>query len=136
MAKVEELIGKYYFDTNYNCAEAIFSAAMEAWNLDVPKEAVKGMAGFGGGLGSGLLCGAIVGGTAALSHKYVQGDGGHTSPLLMKKVRTFVKGVREDCNGTYCKDLRKQFHDPEKRCYYTICKVAHVLDQVDEMDME
>ena len=84
-------------DTNYNCAEAVFSAAMEAWGLDMPKETVKAMAGFGGGMGCGNVCGAVTGGVAALSCKYVEGDGGRTSPTLMQKVKTYIRLVKTEC---------------------------------------
>lgn len=40
MANVVDYLEKYYKDTNYNCAEAVFSAAMEAWGLDMPNGAV------------------------------------------------------------------------------------------------
>lgn len=135
MAKVVDLLEKYYKDTNYNCAEAVFSAAIEAWEIDMPKETVKAMACFGGGMGSGIVCGAISGGSAALSCKFVEGDGGHTSPGLMKRVRTYIKRTREVYGSEDCANLRKQFHTPEERCYQTICKVAAILDEVYEMEV-
>ena len=109
MGKVTDYLEKYYKDTNYNCAEAVFSAAMEAWGMYMPKEMVKAMAGFGGGMGCGSVCGAVTGGTAALSCKFVEGDGGHTSPLLMKKVRTYIRLVRQTYGSEECKHLKPQF---------------------------
>lgn len=134
MAKVVDLLEKYYFDHNYNCAEAVFCAAVEAWGLDVPADAVKGLAAFGGGMGSGLTCGALVGGAAALSYKFVEGDGGHTSPTLMNKTRAYVRKTRELYGSTECKDLRKEFFKPEVRCFNTISKIAAVLDEVYDME--
>lgn len=130
MNKVVDYLEKYYKNTNYNCAEAIFSAAMEAWEIDMPKETVKAMAGFGGGMGSASVCGAITGGIAALSCKFVEGDGGHTSPLLMHKVRRYQKLAKEAYGSVDCKDLRPQFFSKEERCFYTIQKIAVILDQV------
>lgn len=132
MAKVVDLLDKYYKQTNYNCAEAVFSAAREAWNLDIPEETVKTMACFGGGMGSGIVCGAISGGGAALSCKFVQGDGGHTSPLLMDLTRKYIRRSREEYGSEACKDLRKQFFTQEERCYHTIYKIATILDEVYE----
>ena len=88
MAKVVDLLEKYYKNTNYNCAEAVFSAAAEAWGLDISKDVIRTMGCFGGGMGCAIVCGAVSGGSAALSYKFVEGDGGHTSPEMMKKVRT------------------------------------------------
>ena len=57
MAKVVDYLDKYYNnETNYNCAEAVFSAAMDAWGVEMPPETVKAMAGFGGGMGCGNIC--------------------------------------------------------------------------------
>lgn len=133
MKKVTDYLEKYYLDTNYNCAEAVYCAALEAWDIDMPKETVKLMAGYGGGLGCGSVCGAVTGGAAALSCKFVEGDGGHTSPKLMKLVRTYVRKVREAFGSEECKVLKPQFFTKEQRCYQTICKVAAILDEVYEM---
>lgn len=134
MAKVVDLLEKYYKDTNYNCAEAVFSAAMEAWEVDMPKETVKAMACFGAGMGSGITCGAVVGGGAALSCKFVQGDGGHTSPELMDMARTLVRTTKEKYGSEQCKDLRKQFFNKEERCYNTIYRIAEILDDIYEQN--
>lgn len=112
----------------------MFSAAMEAWGLDMPKETVKAMAGFGGGMGCGNVCGAVSGGVAALSCKYVEGDGGHTSPTLMQKVKTYIRLVKTEYGSEQCKMLKPQFFSKEERCYQTILRIAEVLDRVDQME--
>ena len=135
MAKVVDLLEKYYKNTNYNCAEAVFSAAAEAWGLDVPKDTVRAMGCFGGGMGCGIVCGAVTGGSAALSYKFVEGDGGHTSPMMMKRVRTYIRLVRETYGSEECKHLKPQFYSKDERCFVTISKIAEILDQVYEMDL-
>lgn len=130
MANVVDYLEKYYKNINYNCAEAVFSAAMEAWGLEMPPETVKAMAGFGGGMGCGNVCGAVTGGCAALSCKFVEGDGGHTSPKLMKLVRTYVRRVKEEVGSELCKDIKGQFFTKEERCYQTILRLAAILDSV------
>lgn len=102
----------------------------------MPKETVKAMAGFGGGMGCGNVCGAVTGGVAALSCKYVEGDGGHTSPLLMKKVKTYIRLVKTEYGSEQCKMLKPQFFSKEERCYHTIKHLAEVLDRVDKMEDE
>lgn len=134
MGKVTDYLEKYYKGHNCNCAEAVFLAAVEAWELDAPKETVRAMGCFGGGMGCAIVCGAVSGGSAALSYKFVEGDGGHTSPYMMNKVRTYIRMVREELGSENCRDLRPQFHTKEERCYQTICKVAAILDKVYEME--
>lgn len=134
MKKVTDYLEKYYKNTNYNCAEAVFCAALEAWDVEMPAETVKAMAGFGGGMGCGNVCGAVTGGCAALSCKFVEGDGGHTSPYLMKKVRHYIRAVREELGSEACTALKPQFFTKEERCFQTICRVAAVLDKVYESE--
>lgn len=137
MGKVVDYLDKYYnTETNYNCAEAVFCAAMEAWGVDMPPETVKAMAGFGGGMGCGNVCGAVTGGSAALSCRFVEGAGGHSSPALMKKVREYIRLVKTEYGSEQCKNLKPQFFnpDPEIRCRNTIEQVAKILDQVCEME--
>ena len=136
MGKVIDYLEKYYKNTNYNCAEAVFSAAVEAWGADVPAEMVKTMAGFGGGMGCQNVCGAVTGGIAALSCKLVQGDGGHTSPELMDKVRAYISAVQETFGSEDCSELKPKYFTEEERCYQTICKVAEVLQRVYEEEIQ
>ena len=134
MGKVVDYLEKYYKDTNYNCAEAVFSAAAEAWGLDISDDVIRTMGCFGGGMGCAIVCGAVTGGSAALSYKFVEGDCGHTSPEMMKKVRTYIRKVREAYGSENCKDLRPQFYSKEERCFQTISKIATILDEVYEME--
>lgn len=130
MAKTTDYLEKYYKENNLNCAEAVFCAALEAWGVEMPKETVKAMAGFGGGMGSGNVCGAVTGGVAALSCAFVEGVGGHTSSKLMDKVRRFLAEVKTDFGSELCSELKPQYFTPEERCYQTTCKIAEVLDRV------
>lgn len=130
MKKVVDYLEKYYKESNHNCSEAIFLAAREAWEIDLPEETVNMMAGFGGGMGSASVCGAITGGVAALSCKFVEGGTGHNSPLLMHKVRRYLKLTKEAYGSIDCKDLRPQFFTTEERCFNTIHHIAEILDQV------
>ena len=119
MGKVVDYLEKYYKDTNYNCAEAVFSAAAEAWGLDISDDVIRTMGCFGGGMGCAIVCGAVT---------------GHTSPEMMKKVRTYIRKVREAYGSENCKDLRPQFYSKEERCFQTISKIAAILDEVYEME--
>ena len=116
------------------CAAKIPGFADGEMRLDAPEETVKAMAGFGGGMGCGNVCGAVTGGVAALSCKYVEGDGGHTSPTLMQKVKTYIRLVKTEYGSEQCKMLKPQFFSKEERCYQTILRIAEVLDRVDQME--
>ena len=55
-----------YRSGNMHCAEAVLRAVQSNFRPDLPDEVVLAAAGFGGGSGSGCLCGAVAGGTMAM----------------------------------------------------------------------
>ena len=61
---IKELAIKYH-DSGFNCAQAVLCACAEYTGLD-EKTALAVSAGFGGGLRSGEVCGAISGAVMAL----------------------------------------------------------------------
>ena len=61
-AQAEEL----YRSGKYNCAEAVLEVVRRHFAADLPESVVGTVAGFGGGSGTGCICGAVSGGTVAL----------------------------------------------------------------------
>lgn len=55
----------FYRSGKMHCAEAVLMAVRNQFAPEVPEEVVRVAAGFGGGSGSGCLCGAVAGGTMA-----------------------------------------------------------------------
>ena len=72
-----------YHKKGYNCAQSVLSALAEYTNLD-EKTALAVSGGFGGGLRSGEICGAISGAVMAV---------GLTCPLLDPKDKNTSKKV-------------------------------------------
>ena len=57
-----ELLQKGYGKAmNLNCAEKILYGANWAYNMQLPPQALKIAAGFGGGMGAGAACGVVTG---------------------------------------------------------------------------
>lgn len=50
----------------YHCAEAVMEVVRRNFSPQTPAAVVASVSGFGGGSGSGCICGAVAGGTAAL----------------------------------------------------------------------
>ena len=84
---------------------------------------------FGGGMGSGNVCGAISGGIAALSYRFVK-ETGHKSPELMRYVREYVLSVQKEMGSINCRDLHIQYATAEEKCYLTIEQIVKILDQI------
>jgi C_GCAxxG_C_C family probable redox protein len=61
-AEAEEL----YRSGKYHCAEAVLEVVRRHFAADLPESIVSTVSGFGGGSGSGCICGAVSGGTVAL----------------------------------------------------------------------
>lgn len=134
MRKVSDYAKKYR-DQGYTCAESTLLAANEAWDLNLPEGSSKFMAGFGGGFCTGDICGAISGGVAALSYKYVRVNG-HESPLLEKKVSTFLSEVQKRCGSKLCKELQPKYFTEEDNCTPTVLAITEILDEVEAMEFE
>ena len=134
MKKVADYVKKYR-DMGYTCAESTLLAADEAWDLNIPEGSSKFLAGFGGGMMTGDVCGAVSGGVAAFSYKYVRGNG-HQSPLMIRKVNTFVKLVESRLGTKLCRELQPMFFTEEDNCTPTVQAIAKILDEVEAMDFD
>jgi C_GCAxxG_C_C family probable redox protein len=55
-----------YRSGTHHCAEAVMEAIRRHFAPDVPESIVSTVSGFGGGSGSGCICGAVSGGTVAI----------------------------------------------------------------------
>jgi len=56
----------YFRSGRMHCAEAVLYTIRNHFAPDTPDELLRMAAGFGGGAGSGCICGAISGGTMAI----------------------------------------------------------------------
>jgi len=55
-----------YRSGKYHCAEAVLEAVRKHFAPELPESLVQSVSGFGGGSGSGCICGAVSGGTVGL----------------------------------------------------------------------
>ena len=87
-----------YRSGKMHCAEAVLAAVKNNFAPAAPEDVVRLAAGFGGGSGSGCICGAVSGGTMALG-LVLQND--------KKKVAEFTrelhKWFKEQYGVTCCK---------------------------------
>ena len=69
---LKDLLPKYYFEQNYNCAETILRAANEYYDLKLHDRDMILVGAYGAGIQSGNTCGAVLSAAAVLSMKYVE----------------------------------------------------------------
>ena len=120
-------IRELFLDTDHNCAEAVLLWANERYGLHIAPEDVKLVSGFGGGLGCGENCGALLGAVAALSKVLVQ-ERAHATPGFREACAGLVDLFRADLGSIECTDLKEKYRRPDVRCLFVVERAAAVLD--------
>lgn len=125
---LKELLPKYYFDQNYNCAEAILRAANEYYNLGLHERDMIMVGAYGAGIQSGTTCGAVLAVAAVLSLKYVEVKA-HESKDIRAVVQKMMRKFNEKYGSILCKDIKPQSFKPEYRCRMTIEAACDILEE-------
>ena len=125
---LKDLLPKYYFDGNYNCAETIIRAGNEYYNLGLHDRDMIMMGVYGAGIQTGNTCGAVLATAAILSMKYVEAKA-HESADIKPVTKILMRKFNERCGSTLCKDIKAQFFKPEYRCQVTIEMACDILEE-------
>ena len=126
---LKDLVGKYYLDQNYNCAESVLRAGNEYYDLGLHDRDMIVAAAYGGGIQSGNTCGAVLAGAGILSMKYVEQkshDSKDIRPVVLKLIQQFNKTY----GSVLCKDIKPQSFKPEYRCQRTVETACDILEAV------
>ncbi|MEF9967546.1 MAG: C-GCAxxG-C-C family (seleno)protein [Longicatena sp.] len=118
-----------YYRQGFNCAESILRAGNEVYDLKLQNKDMIMVAGFGGGLMIGDVCGALIGSIAVLSSKYVESkahDCDFLRPLTQKMVIAFQKRM----GSRVCAQIKPKLHTPELKCENSVAVAAEVLEEV------
>ena len=91
---------KLYRSGKMHCAEAVLASVKNRFSPELGDEVVRLAAGFGGGSGSGCICGAVSGGTMALG-LVLDGDKKGASALT----RELHGWFKSEYGATCCKIL-------------------------------
>ena len=121
-------IRQIFLDGNYNCAEAVLLWANQRYGLDIPLEDVRLVSGFGGGMGCGEDCGALLGAMAALSKRLVT-DRAHETAGLRESCAGLVDRFRADLGSIQCAELKPKYRRPDVRCLYVVERAAAILEE-------
>lgn len=121
-------IRELFLDTDHNCAEAVLLWADERYGLNIAPEDVKLVSGFGGGLGSGENCGALLGALAALSKALVR-ERAHATTGFGATCAGLVNRFRAELGTIECTELKEKYRRPDVRCLYVVERAAAILDE-------
>lgn len=119
----------HYYTNDYNCAETLLRAANDYYQLGMTDDDMKTMGGFGAGMYSGMVCGALVGSVAAISKKVVK-QRAHATPNMNRIVQSCVQDFKNRLGAVDCKDVRPMHHTTEEKCLPTCLLAAETLEQV------
>lgn len=113
-------IMKLYSSGGSNCAETVLTILRNRGSIRVDREAVRMMTGFGGGVGKGRVCGAIVGSVAALGSLYGRISPSDSNEETKAKVARFTDCFLGKCPSLDCEALlsgvTKDTEEQHMRC--------------------
>ncbi|MBN1833477.1 MAG: C_GCAxxG_C_C family protein [Deltaproteobacteria bacterium] len=116
------------FSKGFNCAECVLEAVLEHVDTGLPKEALKLVTGFGGGVGLyGDTCGAIIGAVMAVGAVHgrtdlPEGEDGkavakaasrqlYGNPGLYRLFNQLPNMIKNKYGNTLCRELCSQWQD-------------------------
>ena len=91
-----------YRSGSHHCAEAVLETVRKHFTPELPESLVQTVSGFGGGSGTGCLCGAVAGGTVGLG--LALKDDKKSITHLTRELHIWFK---EKYGVTCCKTIRK-----------------------------
>ena len=104
---VAEQVGReaegLYRSGKMHCAEAVLQAVKDRFRPDLPDDVLGVAAGFGGGSGSGCLCGAVTGGTIAFGLA-VRDD----RKCVMKLTKELHAWFQQQYGSSCCRVIREK----------------------------
>lgn len=122
-------------EQDFNCAEKILNGANKAYGLNLPAEALKLAAGFGGGMGIESTCGALTGSVMVLSHMFVK-ERGHESTRIKELTQELFSTFEAKMGSIVCAPLKKDYRTEELGCTNVIIAAAEVLDAIVERELK
>ena len=115
----------YFVQQKKNCAVSILLAANDHYELGLRPGDEALLAGFGGGIGCGKICGMMAASVAVLGKMH--GDREDFKKLCQQLVRTFR--LEMGCDSIDCKDLVPVYKVETGRCTGGIEKWAGVFEK-------
>lgn len=117
-----------------NCAETILYAADRAYQLDLPKSALKLAAGFGGGMGVEKTCGVITGASMVFSALFVE-DRAHESDRVKELNREFFQRMEAVLGHVDCAPIKEHWRTENDGCLSVMKEAARVLQEMVDREL-
>ena len=124
-----EDVARKYYQQGYNCAESMIRAGNEYYGLGLNDKDMNMLAGFGGGLQVGDVCGALTGAICVISSKYVETKA-HDTAILKPLTVKLIKAFQTEFGSRLCMQIKPKSYDTRLHCQNTVGVAASVLEQV------
>lgn len=103
------------FRSGFNCSEAILRAFNDGMQLNVPDDALKMAAGFGGGIGhAGCVCGALTASIMVLGLLKGRSDATQDRTPMYAAAEDFHRRFEERFGATCCRVLNTHPFDTKE----------------------
>ncbi len=129
-----ELVGGLMVGEDLNCSETVLHAADRVYGLNLPPEALKLAAGFGGGMGIEKTCGGLTGGVMALSAIFVK-KSAHEGEYCKELTSEFLSRVTEEMGSLDCDYLKEHYRDDVTGCTPTVEKIVVILEAIIDREL-
>ncbi|MDL2258064.1 C-GCAxxG-C-C family protein [Eubacteriales bacterium OttesenSCG-928-K08] len=119
---------EFLYKEDWNCAEHILIGANRVYKLGLDANAIKVAAGFGGGISTGDICGALTGAVMALGLLFVE-ERAHESNIKSLTAE-LINRYSEKMGAIDCQPLKDRYHNDEIKCRDVILEAASILDSI------
>lgn len=123
------LVNDFLYKEDWNCAEHILIGANRVYELGLSDQAMKLAAGFGGGVSSGDICGALAGAVMALGVLFVR-ERAHESDKIKQLTNELLDRYRANMGDIDCTPLKESHRTEEIKCRDVILEAAKILDDI------
>lgn len=114
---------------DYNCAEKILYGANQAYNLGLDQRTLKLAAGFGGGMGIGIVCGSLTAAVMVLGVLFVE-KSAHENREIKNLTQEFLMSFRREMGQINCSQLKINYRTEREKCLQVLVKAAEILDGI------
>ncbi len=101
----------------------------EYYELNLNEETYRIMAGFGGGLHTEELCGALSGGVAVMGVVFSE-EKGYEKDKIKAATKTFVESFKRELNSINCKEIKDVYRKDDIKCSPVVEKGAEILERI------
>lgn len=114
------------------CSEAVVHAINDALGLNMPRELLAASSSFGGGMSSGCVCGALVGGEIILGALLGREHPSMSAAEISKKAAALHDYFKEQNHSTCCRVLTRKGKDAKQCARFTECVAGKVIEMISE----